>query len=86
MIMHLLRKKLDIEVYPNPTNEFLQIYNKSKDLYSIYLYDLSGRKIFQNKLNGYEKKTANITFLDKGIYILRIEQNGKIDFIKIMKK
>ncbi|MFP4663254.1 MAG: T9SS type A sorting domain-containing protein [bacterium] len=80
------KKELEVEVYPNPTSDNLIIHNQSEDLISICLYDIAGQKLFQDRINGSETKTTNITPLGKGIYVLKIEQKEKIDFIKILKE
>ena len=60
----------DINIYPNPTNDFIYIdYNKNKKLFYT-LYDISGKLIFDKKIIS---PSIDIRILDNGIYLLEIK-------------
>ncbi|MEI6313028.1 MAG: T9SS type A sorting domain-containing protein [Bacteroidota bacterium] len=62
-----------VELYPNPTNDYLHIdYNKNKAFY-YRLFDISGKEIITKKIL---TPSIDISSLEKGMYILEI-QDGK---------
>lgn len=82
-----LRLLEDVKVYPNPTQDFINLELPSKEGISaqVALYDLHGRVIYQN--NEVTDTTTNIDLssYSKGIYILSIEINGVNRKLKISK-
>ena len=60
----------NINIYPNPTNDFIYIdYDKNKKLFYT-LYDISGKLIFDKKIIS---PSIDIRILDNGIYLLEIK-------------
>lgn len=72
-----------LKIYPNPTTDyvFLQLNSKAK-LETAEIYDLSGKLIFQPKIN---EDKLDLRFLNQGIYLLKFK-NSNIQPIKIIKK
>lgn len=71
-----------IVLYPNPSNEIVNIKSKST-LLKIYVYDTLGKKLFEfmpNQLNF----SFNINF--PGLYILRVESEMGIKNFKVIIK
>ncbi len=68
-------KGSDISVYPNPANKYVNI-NTSEDDLVMYLSDISGRAIIDQRLN---KGTTEIPLenIASGIYMIRIMNNDK---------
>ena len=66
-----------VHLYPNPTNDFIQIdYSSSNQAYYI-LREMNGREIQKAIL--YPKNKIDLTRLSSGIYSLEIENStGKI--------
>ena len=64
-----------IGIYPNPLNEALTVYGLGKEV-TLELYDVAGKLIVTEKVNG--TTTINTTFLEKGVYILNITDNGTL--------
>lgn len=64
-----------IGIYPNPVNEALTVYGLNKDV-TLELYDVAGKLIVSERING--TTTINTTFLEKGVYILNITDNGTL--------
>lgn len=73
-----------IKVYPNPTQDFINISN-DKEISKIALIDLSGKQVLNKSVNSKNEK-LNISHLPKGIYILKVESNGKEKSFKVIKK
>jgi len=65
------------QIYPNPASDFVQIQAQSEVL-SVELYNLLGRKVFEQTENLGTNPQINIQNLQNGIYILNVktEQNG----------
>ncbi len=76
--------KETFSVYPNPTTGLLSIDNLqlTQQAKSIIVMDLSGKVV----INQAFEKTINVSFLESGTYIYRLEdQNGKFYEIKFLK-
>lgn len=72
-----------VEVYPNPTDDFIIVKNLASDIKSASIFDSQGRKMnlisIQNKID--------LSHLSSGIYILEIQTNqNNLIKRKIIKK
>lgn len=76
-------KQNDFNIYPNPSNCNLTIEAPQKSL--IEISNIQGQIIMQQKLLQ-EKSEINICGLLKGIYILRINNNGETRVTKFIKE
>lgn len=73
-----------LELSPNPVNDFL--YLKSTEIIKeIDVYDVSGKKVFNNSINKTESK-INFQNLEKGIYFILVKSEHKVSSHKIIKK
>jgi hypothetical protein len=71
-----MNSSADVNVYPNPASEILNI-EASKEILSVKLNDASGKLILNQKVNKSDDK-LNIKHLPKGVYVLTIElKEGK---------
>ncbi len=90
--------EIDLEIYPNPTTEKINIFFKgsdSQESYNIDIYDLMGKKINQyvetssTNISGGEKITVNLGNIPSGQYFIRVisqtEQTKAASF-KIIKQ
>jgi hypothetical protein len=76
---------LNIQAYPNPTNEKLQFANLSDGLnYTITLFDITGKEVV-SKFITKNNNTINIEFLSDGLYVLKISDGVNAIFKKITK-
>ncbi len=76
-----LEKKVELNVFPNPTAGILIIQSNEQGIIS-RLYNMLGKEILITK-----EKELNISNLTKGMYILNIElNNGDISSHKIIKR
>ncbi|MCT4580010.1 MAG: T9SS type A sorting domain-containing protein [Flavobacteriales bacterium] len=79
-------KNLVTKVFPNPTDNFLNIHLNSVENLEYQLIDLSGRNVISGKFNTLESK-IELTSLETSIYILNIlKDNSIITSYKISKK
>ncbi|MCX7551193.1 FG-GAP-like repeat-containing protein [Xanthomarina sp. F2636L] len=75
---------LDLVMYPNPTENVLN-FTSSSDISNkvATIFNLNGKKIFSSKLNNTSLDVSN---LQSGFYILRLEEKGKSVYKKFIKK
>ena len=80
--LNLTRQKEYLEVYPNPTDDFIFI-DGSFPVKKIQLIDISGREVlFWNK----KMKAYDISVLENGVYFLKIfSTNGLLHIKEILK-
>jgi hypothetical protein len=76
------------KIYPNPTNDQLNIELPDNDTYSLELKDMNGKSVLSS-LNGDiiisgNKASSDLRRLSKGIYVLEINSNGKSGVKKIV--
>ena len=81
----------DFNIYPNPTNNYLNIEFESiiEQNYSVYLVDLLGEKILLDRIDKYKGNYSyklNLFEFAQGIYILELKSENKIYNKKIIKK
>lgn len=84
--------KLLLSVYPNPTKDMVNIQLNAVDSedYTITLHNTLGQEIdlvHQGPLNkGINKLEYNTADLSKGVYIVRIQHNGRLQTVKLIKE
>ncbi|MHA7057035.1 lamin tail domain-containing protein [Aquimarina sp. M1] len=60
-------------MFPNPTNTgFINIATKSNAVVTVSIFDMLGKQVFSQTLN---ENILNISNLNNGIYIVRLDQN-----------
>jgi hypothetical protein len=76
----------DLNLYPNPVDEILNIDFSNKDVRSssIKIYDFSGR-IIQTVSKIYENNSIDIRNLKRGVYFIQIEIGTEVFIRKIIK-
>ena len=75
---------IDLTLYPNPVEAELTIKTKGDVINKIAtIFDVNGKRILNQRL---ENNTINVSSLSSGIYILRLESEGKIIKRKFVKK
>ncbi|MBL4663376.1 MAG: T9SS type A sorting domain-containing protein [Flavobacteriaceae bacterium] len=74
------------KVYPNPVGEELTIFSPNNEVLSVEIYDINGKKVdsFEGNIQGLDK--INVTYLDSGIYFLKILTDVGYVTKKIIKK
>lgn len=74
--------KININIYPNPTSDFIHIDTKEK-IDNIEVYDATGRKVISNISVDHQ---IDVRKLLQGIYYIRINTAGKNLTSKFIKK
>jgi hypothetical protein len=62
---------VSIEVYPNPSSNFISILGLDKDIYQLSIHDILGKEWLQSK-NFSGEDTVDISILPKGLYYIRV--------------
>lgn len=73
---------LQFNIYPNPVSEELYIVHGYNEV-TFKLFSVDGKLIEAGVLNG---SKINVSILQKGLYILQLEVDGKKEIKKIVKK
>ncbi|WP_417608925.1 T9SS type A sorting domain-containing protein [Owenweeksia hongkongensis] len=75
----------EVAVYPNPTNDFLNLENLPKHS-SVKLYNLNGKLLLQKQFKDM-KASLDLSQLSKGVYLLELQNGaGERAFRKVMKE
>ncbi|MEL7534679.1 MAG: T9SS type A sorting domain-containing protein, partial [Bacteroidota bacterium] len=74
-----------VKLYPNPTEDHMQISLEGLTAQSLALYDLQGRLI-QTEENSFRQKNVSLTNLPAGVYVLRLKTDKGWYQERIMKK
>lgn len=74
---------VQIQVYPNPTTGNIKI-NCAKEINQVSIFSLEGK--LMNEFNYNNGDQIDLSNLNSGIYLLRIEIDGSIKTIRITKK
>lgn len=79
------RNEIDgFAVYPNPVNgNSFSLSTNSTDEKLVQVYNVLGKLVVSEKVSG-QNSTINISTLTNGIYILKVEENGKIATKKLV--
>jgi hypothetical protein len=75
---------LQVQVYPNPASEMINIVSRSNKLLQYKLTDISGRKVSEGNMQN--NKSINISKQVPGIYLLHISSDKAYSIIKISKQ
>ncbi|MBC7776388.1 MAG: T9SS type A sorting domain-containing protein, partial [Phycisphaerae bacterium] len=73
---------------PNPFSELLDIFPGNPTAESIHLqmYNLSGQKVLDQQFaGGQEQYSLSTAGLSTGFYLLRIEADGEVQTLKVVK-
>jgi hypothetical protein len=66
-------KNSNIKIYPNPTNNIINIEGLTKnENNTIQIFDVQGKLVITKTIN--EKGTIDLTELNKGVYVIKIEE------------
>lgn len=75
-----------IKLFPNPFTKGISISGiKSDTDLSVEIYNSMGRLVLSTKTTSKQNNDIDLSFLDKGIYLLNIKQENKLSVKKIMK-
>jgi hypothetical protein len=77
-----------VQVYPNPAADYIRIKGLSQynSLLELTIYDIAGKMLYHESANStatvYE---MNVSFLQHGLYVLKIKQGNESSFINLIK-
>lgn len=73
-----------ISIYPNPTNNFINIDGFDNGI--ITIYNILGTLLFRYNASQLNEKKINISHLPKGMYLLHFKKQNKMYYSKVLKK
>ncbi|MDD3687522.1 MAG: T9SS type A sorting domain-containing protein, partial [Bacteroidales bacterium] len=76
----------NIEVYPVPAADFLFIESKDSKIYSVLIYDITGKLVEQISNNSERKIVVDLENYSSGLYSLILETSTKTETKKIIIK
>lgn len=76
---------INIQVYPNPFNDFIIVENPDSDIDFIDIIDINGKVIIRHKTTS-NKETIHTNDIAAGTYIIRISAGNKISSGLFIKK
>jgi hypothetical protein len=78
----------ELSVSPNPFTDILEVYPEwpTEENVSLQLYNLSGQKVLDQQFpGGQDQYTLSTEKLSPGFYLLRIESDGQVQTLKVIK-
>jgi len=75
---------VDIKLYPNPTNDIINIQSNSK-IKSVQVYNMNGQVMISKTIQNQNAK-INVAGYISGTYIVKVETESGIQTHKIIKK
>ena len=76
----------ELKVYPNPVTDKLTIENTGVGSHTIYIYDLSGKKVGSAEVGGGTVRVIDTSKWADGIYFLQaVGGNGRQETVKIIR-
>jgi Secretion system C-terminal sorting domain len=73
-----------LKIYPNPSNDYVSIINPTYENAVLNIYDINGQKI-KEEIVQKEANNIDISNLKSGIYVLKIQSEGKAFISKFIK-
>ena len=74
-----------INVYPNPFTDEIVLEGISENQAQVEVFNSMGQLVYQKEIENEEQPRFSLSFLNKGVYILRIHQKSGIRNVKIVK-
>ncbi|UCH15181.1 MAG: T9SS type A sorting domain-containing protein, partial [Bacteroidales bacterium] len=73
----------NIEIFPNPSDDIINIEIENPDNATIEIYNVSGKLVLSKKLNSKVEK-IDISGFPRGIYIVKVMQDSTVYYEKVM--
>lgn len=78
-------EKIEVYLYPNPTNDFIIIEGTNNEFHQIKIYDIKGSLLINQELNNDNK--VNVKALSEGIYFIKVgNDKGESYSFKMIKE
>lgn len=78
------RKNTTLKIYPNPCSEILILSHPFEDSFNFKIYSLSGQLMRKGSLDG-ALPTINLSTLNSGMYLLRLDSRERSESIFFIK-
>ena len=78
-------KNSNIKFYPNPTNNFVNIYLSEIKPTAIRISDVTGKLILEDNMNE-SKKSIDLSSYNSGIYFIQLTDNNDSRVVKLVKE
>lgn len=75
--------KKSIFIYPNPSSDYIKFDIKDQTLIQVSVFDMKGKLVLKEK--NIPNKEINVSFLNKGVYIIKIETSIGLSQRKLIK-
>lgn len=76
----------NINVFPNPVKDYLQISNTYQAISEVMLFNLVGQEVMRENWTGTNNTSIDMTNLTSGTYLLKFVVDGQIETRKIIKE
>ncbi len=76
-----------LTLYPNPAKDilFVKMSNKGSTIKAITVYDLAGRSVLtQEGINKHSLCNMNVSLLQSGTYIIKVQYSGGVEVARLM--
>lgn len=73
-----------IKTYPNPATSSFIIEQEQEGLIAVTIMDTSGKIVFESAWTE-RVKSIDLSFMTEGMYVVKVEQNGKFSSTRILK-
>jgi len=77
-------EKTNMTVYPNPATNNFTVNMGNDEKASIQLFNIVGQQVYSETFTG--STTVNVANLHSGVYMLKVNQNGKVNTTKVIVK
>ena len=77
-------EKNNLTVYPNPATNHFTVNTGNDEKASIQLFNIVGQQVYSETFTG--STTVNVANLHSGVYMLKVNQNGKVNTTKVVVK
>lgn len=78
-------QQTDINIFPNPASDFIQINSLNENIELVSIYDLNGRKIISQQINS-STSMIDVIGLKSGIYFVEVITNTQTQTQKLLIK
>ncbi len=78
----------EVNLYPNPTFQFINLSFNNVQNYSISIRDITGKEVFKNTFEKTDRCQVDVSPFPKGVYVLLVKDlvNKKYSLLKVIKK
>lgn len=76
--------KKPLTVYPNPATNHFTVNTGNDEKASIQLFNIVGQQVYSETFTG--STTVSVANLHSGVYMLKVNQNGKVNTTKVVVK